>query len=196
MHFVLNLNNTAYFPRSSFVKDSKRMKAFFFQKKYSVFIKFSNFSNSTIFWFFFRKKTSQWRRKWYHLIRIIQQICHLYRFWKKKVFQKPIYCLKKNKFRTYLRNLTISVAHSTANFLQFGGGKFKSQNRWDMGHFQLARKRKKSSRWVDDFPSILSIWQKIIISCFIICYFHVLTCFNSNPYWSVITPIASRNYKR
>ena len=51
--------------------------------------------------------------KQYHLIRILQQICHLFRFWKKfKIFfEKPIYFSKKNRqILNVLRILTISVA--------------------------------------------------------------------------------------
>ena len=54
---------------------------------------------------FFSKKTSQLRcKRNNHLKGILQQLCHLLRFWKNSSF------FPKTKLRTYLRNLSISVA--------------------------------------------------------------------------------------
>ena len=79
----------------------ERMKTFLFLPKYCLH-KFLIFLNSKIFWFFCQKTWQiKWKRhfkKQYHLICSLQQIWHLYRFWKKmKLFsKKPIVFFSKN----------------------------------------------------------------------------------------------------
>ena len=127
----------------------KKMKAFFFQK--IALIKFCNFSK---FWnlLIFCKKT-QFRGK-----RLVLEIISFdtvtfdrhstanlppLRILKKKtVFSKnPTFFQKQNNFSTYLRNLTTSVTFYGQLAIIWRLKKSISEMP-DMGHFQLANKRK------------------------------------------------------
>ena len=74
----------------------RRMKAFFFLKKYYLQQILIIFPYLQFFWFL-QKTSNQVKKanfiKYYHLMRIFQQICHLYRFLR-----------KKTNWRTHLTN--------------------------------------------------------------------------------------------
>ena len=121
------------------------LKIPFRRKAFSRKVLFSKF---IIFWFL-QKETFNFRcgkhfffMKKCHLIRILQQFCHLYRFWKnsRRFFQKT------TQISYVLRNLTISVA-----FYSKFSTICRTKNKWtepsniehcNTGHYQLEMKRK------------------------------------------------------
>ena len=107
------------------------------------------------------------------LIRIPEEICHLYRFFKKKIriFSKnPSFFSKKN-LRTYLRSLTTPI------LIPFGDRTFsKSEPSFELGHLQLAKTLKKNVRV--EWMKKLSIWRKILLmiieaDCFSFFFRHI-----------------------
>ena len=87
-----------YFPHSYFGKDAfQTHERFFCEILSSYFLisyKFKKFDFSP------KKSQLRWKmhfENYYHLIRILQQTCHLERFWKIQVFlEKHLYFIKKN----------------------------------------------------------------------------------------------------
>ena len=80
-------------------------------------------------------------KKYYHMIRILQQIYYLYRFWKtSRFFSKNPYIFwkKKPKFWTFWE-ITLSQSHSTANSLQFDEKNWQSDtSTTDVGLFSAS----------------------------------------------------------
>ena len=115
-----------YFPPSNFIKDA-------FEKNESVF--FDKYFHSEV-----AKEIS---KKYYHLIRILEQICHLYRFWKtSSFFSKNPKFSKQPKFCTYLRNLANVVAFfGKYAIIWWQKMKVGIAGLSEFGRFQLAKKR-------------------------------------------------------
>ena len=101
----LIINKTAGYQWRVFISD-KRMKAFF-GKYCNFFIIFSNFSKFENFRIFPKKPIVKVERHLQEIIsfdiRILKQICHLWRFWKAQIFQKKtsIFTKKKTKIWTF-----------------------------------------------------------------------------------------------
>ena len=92
------------------------MRTFFPRKNTLSSSHFLIFQTFKIFWFFLSKKPHNLGgkeiSKSYHSIRILKQICYLYRFWEnsKLFFRKThLFSDKKPKILNVLRNVTISV---------------------------------------------------------------------------------------
>ena len=108
----------------------------YFWKKYCS-SNFLTFGNLWIFWFF-AKPQFKWKkdifRKKYHLIRIQQQICHL--FEKVQVFFKKSQLFKKNLNFVRIWQICIFHSHSTEYLLQFSDEKITNSKPSDIGQFK------------------------------------------------------------
>ena len=99
------------------------MKTFFPRKKTLFFIIFSKFFNVQSFLLFLPNKSHEgWKnifKKYYHMIRILQQIYYFSDFKKNQFFSKnPSIFSKKPKFWAFWESLLLQ-SHSTANLPQF-----------------------------------------------------------------------------
>ena len=121
-------NKTAGYKRlPSFCKEGfwNDKNVFFSRKKNTLYSSFFlNLPTFKVFWFF-AKKTLNWVwndifKKQYHLMRILQQICHRWRFWKiQGSFGKThLFFQKRPKFRK-IWEILLFQSHSTANLLQY-----------------------------------------------------------------------------
>ena len=128
----------------------RKLKAFFFYKYSSR--NFLIFPNSKIFWLFCKKTQSKQKKKKFLRINIIlyefcSKFATLTNFEKKSYFFFKItqrFFPKNPKFRTYLKNLTISVAFYSKFSIIWWWKIWKSKplEHLEFGHFQLASKRK------------------------------------------------------
>ena len=124
----------AYFPPTNFVKDAfERMKAFFFSKKYSP-TNSAIFPNLKTFWLFGKNHTIKGEKHlqeknfiWYAFYNRFSTFTELKNI--SFFFKKNNFFLQKANFRTFLRNLTISVAFYGKFTTIWWLKNFQSQNR-------------------------------------------------------------------